>query len=218
VGIGGFCSTDSGEQIVSITIEERSRIDSFVKKFKEGAMDRSSIKNTIQQIATQNSAYHNELRRTLNSLLMSPSASLSEVKSLPVASEPRSIKYDPDSEAMVAVKYLQSFDSAKKRGIEFTLTLADVKRLTRKKKCHYTGVAFDATSEDLCLSFDRIDRKQGYTKKNVVACLSCINKLKNELVEKDGSIFRDNVSGLLSFVSAMKKSMDSVSEIGAGDK
>ena len=81
----------------------------------------------------------------------------------------------------VAIKYLQLIKSARNRNKEFSLTLSDVRKLLRIKKCHYTGVAFG--ENDNAMTVDRIDSAKGYVKGNVVACTYWANQAKNAVYE-----------------------------------
>ena len=87
-------------------------------------------------------------------------------------------------ESLVALKYLQKQVNAQERGLEFTLTLQDMRALLKKKTCYYSGATLTLTGET-ALSLDRIDDSVGYTKLNTVACASVVNKVKNELLEKN---------------------------------
>jgi hypothetical protein len=96
------------------------------------------------------------------------------------------------SDFAVACKYIQVSKSASSRGIEFNLTLNDVKMIMKKKKCYYTGIMFDYSNPEKSLTFDRLDSKKGYVKGNVVACRKDVNELKNILIEHKASVFKDN--------------------------
>ena len=100
----------------------------------------------------------------------------------------------------VARKFLQVEESARKRGIEFSLNLTTVKNLMKAKKCKYTGLAYDYTDPERSPSFDRVDHNKGYVKGNVVSCMKCTNDLKNVLIEHPASVFKDNPSLLLKAV------------------
>ena len=54
----------------------------------------------------------------------------------------------------------------------------------KKKTCYYSGVTLTLTGET-ALSLDRIDDSIGYTRENTVSCASVVNKVKNELLEKN---------------------------------
>lgn len=100
----------------------------------------------------------------------------------------------PDtSDIGVAKKFVQVYESARRRGIEFNLTLSDVRVLIKKTKCHYSGLKYDYTDPEKSPSFDRLDSKKGYVKGNVVSCRKDINSLKNVLIEHPVSVFKDNV-------------------------
>lgn len=77
-------------------------------------------------------------------------------------------------------------ENAKKRGIEFNLTIASMKNLLSAKKCFYTGIGLTKSTgkeDKLKLSdftIDRIDGSKGYTKGNVVACCHAANQMKNQ--------------------------------------
>lgn len=79
-------------------------------------------------------------------------------------------------------------ENAKKRGIEFNLTIASMKNLLTAKKCFYTGIALTKSTGkepngELRLSdatIDRIDVTKGYVSGNVVACCHAANQMKNQ--------------------------------------
>lgn len=79
-------------------------------------------------------------------------------------------------------------ENAKKRGIEFNLTIASMKNLLSAKCCFYTGIHLTKSSGkeangELKLSdftIDRIDGSKGYVKGNVVACCHAANQMKNQ--------------------------------------
>lgn len=77
-------------------------------------------------------------------------------------------------------------ENAKKRGIEFNLTIASMKNLLSAKRCFYTGIGLTKSTgkeSELALSdftIDRIDGSKGYVKGNVVACCHAANQMKNQ--------------------------------------
>lgn len=84
--------------------------------------------------------------------------------------------------------YLNKHRNAKERGIEFTLTLADMRKLLKKKTCHYTGEKLNFLHGDRNkLSLDRVDSSKGYTKENTVACATWVNHWKNAVLENTSS-------------------------------
>tara|TARA_R110000744_G_scaffold361666_1_gene469480 strand:- start:512 stop:685 length:174 start_codon:yes stop_codon:yes gene_type:complete len=54
----------------------------------------------------------------------------------------------------LAEKYIKKYNNSIDRGLEFSLTLTDLKTLLKKKTCYYTGVPFN---EENFMTLDRID-------------------------------------------------------------
>lgn len=73
-------------------------------------------------------------------------------------------------------------NSAERRGKDFNLTVADVKRLYKRKTCYYSGRAFGVDCER---SMERIDNDKGYIKGNVVLVDKKLNALKANLSNAD---------------------------------
>lgn len=78
-----------------------------------------------------------------------------------------------------ARKYLALEASATHRGLEFTLTFSQYKKLYETRKCFYTKKKI--SHKDHTFSLDRVDSSKGYTKGNVVACDKRLNELKSNL-------------------------------------
>lgn len=100
--------------------------------------------------------------------------------------------------------YVKKFKNARERHIEFTLTLADLKKLLKKKTCYYTGETLNFTGGRNVFTLDRIDSTKGYTKENSVQCASWVNHFKNEVFEHENSktfITRENLFKILSKMS-----------------
>lgn len=85
-------------------------------------------------------------------------------------------------DTLVALKYLGKKRNALSRGIEFKLTLADMARIMRSKRCYYSHVPLTLDGVNK-LTIDRIDASIGYTKDNSCACSKQVNDLKNKLLE-----------------------------------
>ena len=93
-------------------------------------------------------------------------------------------------EVLLAKKYVEKYKNALKRGIDFELTLADMKRILKKKKCYFTGIdivlePYKGEPPYNYLTLDRVDPDQGYTKENTVACSHAANQLKSTLERGD---------------------------------
>lgn len=99
----------------------------------------------------------------------------------------------------VATKYTNTIKSAVKRNLDFNLDIDDIEALISQRRCFYTGVEFDSTHLQ---TFDRVDRKLGYVKGNVVACTTQANDLKNKLFEMSNGVFTD-IASLKRFVDIM---------------
>lgn len=95
----------------------------------------------------------------------------------------------------VALKFIIKQQNAINRGLEFTLTLNDMKRLLKAKKCYYSGLTLTLEGE-LKLTLDRIDSTQGYTLSNTVACSKVVNDIKNELLDNGLNIDKLGVKGM----------------------
>tara|TARA_R110000851_G_scaffold310650_1_gene470540 strand:+ start:150 stop:719 length:570 start_codon:yes stop_codon:yes gene_type:complete len=96
-----------------------------------------------------------------------------------------------DFEGYIATKYLNIRGSAKSREKDFNLTLADIRRLLKRKTCHYTGLAIGLSVSGvhpLQLTFDRRDPTLGYVKGNVVVCSHAANQFKNKIEHEFGEI------------------------------
>lgn len=89
-----------------------------------------------------------------------------------------------DLERYTASKFIQIYNSASRREKGFDLTLSDVKRLLKKRVCHYTGIPVGTSSDKehpQQITFDRVDATLGYTKDNVVTCCHSANQFKNTI-------------------------------------
>lgn len=76
---------------------------------------------------------------------------------------------------------------AKKKGLEYKLTVGDVLSQWEKQQglCFYSGVLMtNINGEGRCFtnfSIDRVDSKCGYTPDNIVLCCEVVNRMKIEL-------------------------------------
>lgn len=109
----------------------------------------------------------------------------------------------------LARRYIEKIECARRKGIPFDLSLAQMKRLLNRKRCHYSGIEFDLSVPAFRPSFDRIDSSKGYTIDNVVVCMTCINELKNHLLEVDGAIFKGRTDLLVKVSEAFHKTISS---------
>lgn len=82
----------------------------------------------------------------------------------------------------VADKYTALIESSKSRGLTFDISLADLTKVYKAKRCFYTGVPF---TENDPLTIDRKDNVLGYVTGNIVACSRSINSKKGNLSIKE---------------------------------
>lgn len=87
-----------------------------------------------------------------------------------------------DFETLVAMKFIQTKIGASERGITFNLTLAQLARIMKRKRCYYSGIEFNAHHS---LTLDRKDASKGYEDGNVVPCSRIVNSLKEHFLEND---------------------------------
>lgn len=96
--------------------------------------------------------------------------------------------------------------SADKRGLDFNLTDANVRKLLNQKVCYYTGVEFDSDDDPLNVkTFERIDDSKGYVHGNVVAVTLRANRIKNMLIEHDNSEYNIGIEQFLNMADKLKK-------------
>lgn len=93
--------------------------------------------------------------------------------------EPDSFEFDE----WLCKKYLQTKTRANDKGLDFNLSLNDMRLIMRSKKCAYSEIKFDIDIHKL--SLDRVDNSKGYIKGNVVACSEYVNHLKSTIMECD---------------------------------
>lgn len=122
---------------------------------------------------------------------------------IPDTAEIKSAVVD-DSDYRLALYYVNKVKNASERGIEFNLSLNDLRRLWRRTTCYYTGVKLTTEPGNKnTRTLDRVDNKLGYTKENTVVCSWAANQLKNELFEKPDGEFRISVSELTKMISKL---------------
>lgn len=110
---------------------------------------------------------------------------------------------DVVTDITVAEHYISKMKNAKKRKIEFTLSLSDMRKLLSRKTCYYTGIKF-SDEPKYYKTLDRIDASKGYTAENTVACCHIINKIKNDLFENEASPNFVEVDLIIKFLKKWK--------------
>lgn len=128
--------------------------------------------------------------------LPTPSKYLGIIDQVPYADESLT---KSQRDQLVVSKFYQLKVSADNRGKDFDLTIDDVRKLLRKKRCAYTGVLL-VDSKKPCAhtrTIDRIDPKKGYVPGNVVAVTTHANHIKNMILEDPTSAVYTPFSQLL---------------------
>lgn len=83
----------------------------------------------------------------------------------------------------VANKMCSLYGNAQRRGVDFELSFAKLKKVMHTKKCYFTGAKLNRIDGDPNqLSIDRLDNNVGYVDGNIVACARSFNEhVKNNL-------------------------------------
>lgn len=109
-------------------------------------------------------------------------------------------------DAALASLYLYKNRDAKIRGIEFNLSLQEMRNILKRKTCFYSGQRFVLEKgHPQRPSLDRIDRTKGYTKANTVACCHWVNQLKAEVLENPGSKIKTDLQTLKRIVKRLEE-------------
>jgi len=93
---------------------------------------------------------------------------------------------DNMNDITLARRYMSTFESARDRNIEFTLSLSEMRSILSRKVCPYTNeIMTDDDKDPNQKTLDRIDAARGYVSGNVIACCRKINSLKSNLTSKE---------------------------------
>lgn len=88
-------------------------------------------------------------------------------------------------DALIAKKYRNKIDDARQRGLEFSLTLMEFRRLFTRKRCEYTNLPLEVSRNENgklnnnSLTLERVDNSQGYVQGNVIAVCKAANGIKS---------------------------------------
>lgn len=103
----------------------------------------------------------------------------------------------------IAEYYVRKAKEAKRRGIDFNLSLSDFKTLVKRKRCFYSNTLLTRDGSRTTFTIDRINNKQGYTKENSVPCAKFVNTMKNVLIEDDLSELKVDLKMLKRIVNKL---------------
>lgn len=110
-----------------------------------------------------------------------------------------------DEDSLLASIYLMKKNDARRRDIEFSLTLGQMRKIVRRKTCYYSGRILERGHIDNKPTLERIDNTQGYIEGNVVVIAAVMNRLKNELFENPRSEIRLDRSEAIKVIQRMIK-------------
>lgn len=97
----------------------------------------------------------------------------------------KQISYETMTDLDIAKRLVSTSNSAYKRGIEFDLSFAKLKKVMQTKKCYITGVQLThVNGDDNKLTLDRLDNEKGYSDDNIIACAHVVNQQKGSLSVK----------------------------------
>jgi hypothetical protein len=106
----------------------------------------------------------------------------------------------------VARYYLNKIKKSAERGIEFKLSLTQVKNILRAKKCQLTGIPLThtksidkGTQANSDVTIDRLDCSLPYQKGNVTAVAHIANQIK--------SVFENNKNADMKMLHSLSKSL-----------
>lgn len=112
-------------------------------------------------------------------------------------------------EEQLARKYISKITSAKQRGLEFTLSIREYKKLLNTKTCYYTGIKFsDVETSPFYRTLERLDNSIGYTKENTVAACHCYNALKAVIENPTNGCTMEGTIAMLSKLLQPKRIID----------
>lgn len=112
-------------------------------------------------------------------------------------------------ELAVANKYRGKVDNAKSRGVEFSLTLNDFRRLLMKKRCAYTGIALTLHKEghpkNADLTIERINNQRGYVVGNCIAVCAAANSVKGAFEDPNTFLSVQDAIRMFANVASIQK-------------
>lgn len=181
---------------MKLPMYQQSSLQKIVGRLKSGAVERSQALNTISQLeASDPTPFRDAKLLVYQTFVNTPRADLGKL-----VGEYEEPPFDEGSDEHIARKFIRLKENASHRGLEFNLSLEDVRDLMRTTHCGYSGVAFDNTSTPSKRTVDRVNCKRGYVKGNVLACTFAMNCYKNELLEMVGAPFRGRPEALIECV------------------
>lgn len=94
---------------------------------------------------------------------------------------------DEPFDLMLASLFVFKYNECQRRGLEWGLSLAQLRKLMQRKTCYYTGVTMVKGDPKLRPTLERIDNSIGYTPENTTVVTWQANQIKNALFENERS-------------------------------
>lgn len=114
-------------------------------------------------------------------------------------------------EITIARYYVYKHKNATNRGLEFTLTFNDIRRLLSTKRCKYTGIELtkpegNGTPKPTDRTLERIDNTKGYVTGNVVAVCHAANQLKSVWEDENSPLTFENIKSMIKYIGEHNES------------
>lgn len=90
-----------------------------------------------------------------------------------------------DFDLYVSSKYRTKANDAKNRGLDFSMTFAEFRRMYTRTRCEYTGIEMnlpaleDGKQKSTNLTIERVDNRLGYVSGNCIAVCYAANNIKS---------------------------------------
>jgi len=161
-------------------MQQGNYMEAYISEYRQ--KDDSSLQRSLRALSGQPDMKAKERIRAIKQVIAERLGQVDAVQ-LDQADEGD----DPQTfDELVARKFISKLENAKKRGVGFSLTLSDMRRLMMRKTCHYTGIRMEDDCDPMepqKRTLERLDQSKGYSKDNTVACCFAANALKNAVFE-----------------------------------
>lgn len=113
----------------------------------------------------------------------------------------------------VSSKYRDKANDAKNRGLEFSLTFAEFRRLFARTRCEYTGIDMNLPKLEggvqvkTNLTIERIDNRLGYVSGNCIAVCYAANNVKSVFENPQSPLNMEHAIRMFSKLADMQKAI-----------
>ena len=115
------------------------------------------------------------------------------------------------SDIDIAARYVKKAEWAKEKGIEFSLSFFEYKKLSNRKRCAYSDIEFSEYVDGKPVdsfrmkTLERINNDLGYTYDNVIAVCYGINVLKGTWENPNNQLSFELVSKVVKNIHKIKR-------------